>query len=73
MAQTKVYTAIVVTYGYWAPELTLTIQPTEKTDVYSFRAMVLEDRCEQVKKSHSAGGCHSKTDIIEQRKSGTLD
>ncbi|CAM6122289.1 unnamed protein product [Calypogeia fissa] len=30
------------TYGYLAPEIALTLKATEKTDVYSFGAMVLE-------------------------------
>ncbi|CAM6127415.1 unnamed protein product [Calypogeia fissa] len=30
------------TYGYMAPELAHTLKPTEKTDVYSFGALVLE-------------------------------
>lgn len=35
-------TMIAGTHGYLAPELAQTLQPTEKTDVYSFGAMVLE-------------------------------
>jgi serine/threonine protein kinase len=37
-----VCTKIAGTRGYLAPELAVTYQPTEKTDVYSFGAMVLE-------------------------------
>ncbi|CAM6117426.1 unnamed protein product [Calypogeia fissa] len=35
-------TAVAGTRGYMAPELGMTFKPTEKTDVYSFGAVVLE-------------------------------
>lgn len=39
---TKSTEVLAGTYGYLAPELPQTLKPTEKTDVYSFGALVLE-------------------------------